>query len=207
MSTAYHPQTDRLSVRTIQTLEDMLRAYVIDFGGSWDTHLPLAEFFYNNSFHSSIRCAPFEALYRRKYRSHVLWADIRASQWIGLELVQETTDKVVLIKERLKAARDRQTAMLTIGKGKLAPRYVGPFEILERIGPIAYRLILPQEFSSVHDTFHVSNLKKRLADVNLYVPLEEIKVDKTLRFVEEPVEIMDREVKKLKCSRIPIAKV
>ncbi|GKA32877.1 reverse transcriptase domain-containing protein [Tanacetum coccineum] len=234
MSTAYHPQTDGQSERTIQTLEDMLRACVIDFGGSWDVHLPLAEFSYNNSYHSSIRCAPFEALYGRKCRSPVLWAEIRESRLIGPELVQETTDKVVLIKEKLKAARDRQKSyadnrrkplefevgdqvllkvspwkgVIRFGKkGKLAPRYVGPFEILEKIGPVAYRLRLPEELSSVHDTFHVSNLKKCLADANLHVPLDEIKVDKTLRFVEEPVEIMDREVKSLKRSKIPIVKV
>ncbi|GKB51935.1 putative reverse transcriptase domain-containing protein, partial [Tanacetum coccineum] len=108
MSTAYHPQTDGQSERTIQTLEDMLRACVIEFGGSWDVHLPLAEFSYNNSYHSSIRCASFKALYGRKCRSPVLWAKIRESRLIGPELVQETTDKVVLIKEKLKAARDCQ---------------------------------------------------------------------------------------------------
>ncbi|GJY44735.1 putative reverse transcriptase domain-containing protein [Tanacetum coccineum] len=108
MSTAYQPQIDGQSERTIQTLEDMLRACVIDFGGSWDIHLPLAEFSYNNNYHSSIRCAPFEALYGRKCRSPVLWAEIGESSLIGPELVQETTDKVVLIKEKLKAARDRQ---------------------------------------------------------------------------------------------------
>ncbi|GKF57861.1 hypothetical protein Tco_0171398 [Tanacetum coccineum] len=104
------------------------------------------------------------------------------------------TDKVVLIKEKLKA-------------GKLALRYVGPFEILERIGLVAYRLRLPEELSGVHDTFHVSNLKKCLADASLHVPLDEIKVDKTLCFVKEPVEIMDREVKSLKCSRILLVNV
>ncbi|GJW13873.1 reverse transcriptase domain-containing protein [Tanacetum coccineum] len=234
MSTAYHPQTDGQSERTIQTLEDMLRACVIDFGGSWDVHLPLAEFSYNNSYHSSIRCAPFEALYGRKCRSPVLWAEIGESSLIGPELIQETTDKVVLIKEKLKAARDRQKSyadnrrkplefevgdrvMLKVSpwkgvirfgkKGKLAPRYVGPFEILERIGLVAYRLRLPEELSGVHDTFHVSNLKKCLADASLHVPLDEIKVDKTLRFVEEPVEIMDREVKSLKRSKIALVKV
>ncbi|GJV58113.1 putative reverse transcriptase domain-containing protein [Tanacetum coccineum] len=90
------------------TLEDTLRACVIDFGGSWETHLPLAEFSYNNSYHVSIRCASCEALYRRKCRSHVLWAEVGENRLIGLEMVQETIDKVVLIKERLKAARDRQ---------------------------------------------------------------------------------------------------
>ncbi|GKB08078.1 putative reverse transcriptase domain-containing protein [Tanacetum coccineum] len=234
MSTAYHPQTDGQSERTIQTLEDMLRACVIDFGGSWDVHLPLAEFSYNNSYHTSIRCAPFEALYGRKCRSPVLWAEIGEGSLIGPELVQETTDKVVVIKERLQAARDRQKSyadnrrkplefevgdrvMLKVSpwkgvvrfgkKGKLAPRYVGPFEILERIGPVAYRLRLPEELSGVHDTFHVSNLKKCLADASLHVPLNEIKVDKTLRFVEEPVEIMDREIRSLKRSKISLVKV
>ncbi|GJW82725.1 putative nucleotidyltransferase, ribonuclease H [Tanacetum coccineum] len=234
MSTSYHPQMDGQIEDTIQTLEDMLRACVIDFGGNWDVHLPLVEFSYNNSYHSSIRCAPFEALYGIKCRSPVLWAEIRESSLTGSELVQETTDKVVLIKEKLKAARDRQKSyadnrrkplefevgdkvllkvlpwkgVMHFGKkGKLAPRYVGPFEILERIGPVAYRLRLPKELSEVHDTFHVSNLKKCLADANLHVPLDEIEVDKTLHFVEKPVEIMDREVKTLKRSRIPIVKV
>ncbi|GKE09965.1 hypothetical protein Tco_1413516 [Tanacetum coccineum] len=141
---------------------------------------------------------------------------------IGPELVQETADKVVLIKEKLKAARDRQKSyadnrrkplefevgdqvLLKVSpwkgvrrfgkKGKLVPRYVGPFEILKRIGPVAYRLRLPKELSEVHDTFHVSNFKKCLADANLHVPLDEIKIDKTLHFVDEPVEIIDREVK------------
>nr|GEZ48880.1 putative reverse transcriptase domain-containing protein [Tanacetum cinerariifolium] len=201
---------------------------------SWDVHLPLAEFSYNNSYHSSIRCAPFEALSGRKCRSPVLWAEIGENRLIGSELVQETTDKVVLIKEKLKAARDRQKryvdnrrkplefevgnqVLLKVSpwkdvihfrkKGKLAPRYVGPFEILKRIGPVAYRLRLPEELSSVHDTFHVSYLKKCLVDANLHVPLDEIKIDKTLHFVKEPVEIMDREVKSLKRSKIPIVKV
>ncbi|GKA48551.1 reverse transcriptase domain-containing protein [Tanacetum coccineum] len=234
MSTTYHPQTDGQSEHPIQTLEDMLRACVIDFGGSWNIHLSLDEFSYNNSYHSSIRCAPFEELYGRKCRSPKLWAEIGDSGIIGPELVQETTDKVVVIRDRLKAARDRQKSyannrrkplefqvgdhvMLKVSpwkgvvrfgkKGKLAPRFIGPFEILERVGLVAYRLRLPEELSRVHDTFHVSNLKKSLADANFYVPLDEIKVDKTLRFVEEPLEIVDHEVKTLKRSKIPIVKV
>ncbi|GJX34629.1 putative reverse transcriptase domain-containing protein [Tanacetum coccineum] len=99
MSTAYHPQTDDQSERTIQTLEDMLRAYVLDFGGSWDVHLPLVEFSYNNNYHSSVRCAPFEALYGRKCRSPIMWAEIVEGHLIGPELVQETTEKISQIKD------------------------------------------------------------------------------------------------------------
>ncbi|GJS49794.1 reverse transcriptase domain-containing protein [Tanacetum coccineum] len=234
MSTAYHPQTDGQSEHTIQTLEDMLRACVLDFRGSWDVHLPLVEFSYNNSYHSSVRCAPFEALYGRKCRSPIMWAEVGEGQLIGPELVQETTEKISQIKDRLKAARDRQKSYadkrrkpleFSVGdyvllkvspwkgvvrfgkKGKLAPRFVGPFEIIEKVGPVAYRLDLPEELNGVHDTFHVSNLKKCLADPTLQVPLDEIRVDAKLNFVEEPVEILEREFKKLKRSRIAIVKV
>ncbi|GJV86304.1 putative reverse transcriptase domain-containing protein [Tanacetum coccineum] len=156
----------------------------------------------SGSYHLSIQCAPFEALYGRKCRSSILWAEIGESSLIGLELVQKMTDKVVLVKENPKSG------VVRFGKkGKLALRYVGPFEIFERIGLVAYRLRLVEELNSVHQTFHVSNLKKCLTDVNLHVPLDEIKVDKTLRFVEEPVEIMDREIKKLKRRKIALVKV
>ncbi|GKA55735.1 reverse transcriptase domain-containing protein [Tanacetum coccineum] len=235
MSTTYHPQTDGQSERTIQTLEDMLRACILDFGGSWDVHLPLVEFSYNNSYHSSMRCAPFEALYGRKCRSPIMWAEVGEGQLIGPELVQETTEKISQIKDRLKAAHDHQKSyadkrrkplmfcsrvdyvLLKVSpwkgvvrfgkKGKLAPRFVGPFEIIEKVGPVAYQLDLPEELNGVHDTFHVSNLKKCLADPTLQVPLDEIRVDAKLNFVEELVEILEREFKKLKHSRIAIVKV
>ncbi|GJU35714.1 putative reverse transcriptase domain-containing protein [Tanacetum coccineum] len=173
MSTAYHPQTNGQSERIIQTLEDMLRACVLDFGGSWDVHLLLVEFSYNNSYHSSVRCAPFEALYGRKCRSPIMWAEVGEGQLIGHELVQETTEKISQIKDRLKAAR-----VIRFGKkGKLAPRFVGPFVIIKKVGLVAYRLDLPEELKSVHDMFHVSNLKKCLADPTLKVPLDEVQVD------------------------------
>ncbi|GJV17850.1 putative reverse transcriptase domain-containing protein [Tanacetum coccineum] len=234
MSTAYHLQTDDQSERTIQTLEDMLRACVMDFGGSWDVHLPLVEFSYNNSYHSSVRCAPFEALYRRKCHSPILWPEVREGQLIGPEIVQETTKKISQIKDRLKTTRDHQKiyaderrkplefnegghVLLKVSpwkgavrfgkKGKQAPRFVGPFEITDRINPVAYRLRLPKELNGVHDTFHMSNLKNCLADPTLHVPLEEIQVDSKLNFVEEPVEILEQEFKKLKRSRIAIVKV
>ncbi|GJX08681.1 putative reverse transcriptase domain-containing protein [Tanacetum coccineum] len=202
MSMAYHPQTDGQSEHTIQTMEDMLRVCILDFEGSWDVHLPLAE--------------------------------VEEGQLIRPELVQETTEKISQIKDRLKAARVRQKSYadkrrkpleFSVGdyvllkvlpykgvvcfgkKGKLAPRFVGPFEIIEKVGPIAYRLDLLEELNGVHDTFHVSNLKKCLADPTLQVPLDEIRVYAKLNYMEEPVEILEREFKKLKRSRITIVKV
>ncbi|GJU06705.1 putative reverse transcriptase domain-containing protein [Tanacetum coccineum] len=187
MSTAYHPQTDGQSERTIQTLEDMLRAYVMDFGKGWDRHLPLVEFSYNNSYHTSLKVAPFEALYGRKYRSPICRAEVGDAQLTAPEIIHETTEKIIQIKKRIQAARDRQKSyadrrhkplefkvgdkvmlkvspwkgVIRFGKrGKLNPRYIGPFRIIAK-------------------------------DYN---------------FIEEPVEINDREVKRLKQSRIPIVK-
>ncbi|GJY07079.1 putative reverse transcriptase domain-containing protein [Tanacetum coccineum] len=108
MSTAYHPQTDGHSERTIQTLEDMLRACVINFGKGWDRYLPLVEFSYNNSYHTSIKTAPFEALYGCKCRSPVCWTEVGDSQLTGLEIIHETTEKIIQIKSRIQAAHDRQ---------------------------------------------------------------------------------------------------
>ncbi|GJT11704.1 putative reverse transcriptase domain-containing protein [Tanacetum coccineum] len=186
------------------------------------------------SHHASIKGAPFEALYGRKCRSPVCWAEVGEVQLTGPEIVQETTEKIIQIKQRIQAARDRQKSyadlkrkpmefqvgdrvMLKVSpwkgvvrfgkRGKLNPRYVGPFKVLEKVRAVAYKLELPQELSRVHNTFHVSNLKKCYADEPLAVPLDGLHIDDKLHFVEEPVEIMDREVKRLKQSRIPIIKV
>ncbi|GKC08903.1 putative reverse transcriptase domain-containing protein [Tanacetum coccineum] len=189
----------------------MLRACVLDFGGSWDVHLLLVELLYNNIYHYSVRCAPFETLYGRKCHSPIMWAKVRESHLIGPELVQETTEKISQIKDRLKIARDRQKSYadrrrkpleFSVGdyvllkvspwkgvvrfgkKGKLVPRFVGPFEIIEKVGSLAYRLDLPEELNGFHDTFHVSILKKCLADPTLQVTFDEIQVDAKLNFVE-----------------------
>ncbi|GJT77549.1 putative reverse transcriptase domain-containing protein [Tanacetum coccineum] len=196
MSTAYHPETDGQSERTIQTLEDMLRACVIDFGSSWDRHLPLVEFSYNNSYHASIKAAPFEALYGRKCRSPVCWSEVGDSQLTGPEMVRETTEKIVQIKNRLLTARSRQKNYADV-RHKPMEFQVGDTVMLK----------LPDKLREIHSTFHVSNLKKCMADENLVIPREEIQLDDKLHFIEEPVEIIDREVKQLKQSRIPIVKV
>ncbi|GJY31308.1 putative reverse transcriptase domain-containing protein [Tanacetum coccineum] len=214
MSTAYHPQIDGQSERTIQTLEDMLRACVINFGNGWVKHLPPVEFSYNNSYHASIKATPFEALYGQKYRSPVCWVEVGQVQLTGPEMVQETTKKVIQIKQRMQAAHDRQKSyadlkrVVHFGKrGKLNPRYVGPFKVLEKVRSVAYKLELLQELSRVHNTFHVSNLKKCYSDEPLAIPLEGLHIDDKLHFIEEPVEIMDREVKRLKQRCILIVKV
>nr|GEY69437.1 hypothetical protein [Tanacetum cinerariifolium] len=176
-------------------------------------------------YYSSVKYAPFEALYGRKCQTPIAWAEVGESKLIGLEIIQETTDKIVQIKERLKTARDHQKScadhrrnllefsvddkvllkvsprkgVVHFGKrSKISSRYVGPYDIVKRVGPVAYRLRLPQELIGVHDKFHVSNLKKCLADANLHVSLEEVKIDDKLYFFKEPMEIMYREVKKLK---------
>nr|GFC78520.1 putative reverse transcriptase domain-containing protein [Tanacetum cinerariifolium] len=183
------------------------------------------------SYHSSIKAAPFEALYGRKCRSPVYWTEVGGAQILGPELIQETIEKIVQMKQGMQATRDQQKSyadlkhkpmkfqvgdklmlkvlpwkrVVRFGKrGKLNPRYVGPFKVLERIGDVAYKLDLLEELSRVHNTLHVSNLKKCHADEPLAVPLDELYLDDKFHFVEKPVEIVDREVKRLKRSRIPL---
>nr|GEY76999.1 putative reverse transcriptase domain-containing protein [Tanacetum cinerariifolium] len=209
MSTAYHSETDGQSERTIQTLEDMLRACAMDFGKGWEKHLPLGEFSYNNSYHASIKAVPFEALYDRKCRSPVCWSEVGDMQLTGPELIHETTEKIVLIRQHLQAARDQKRSYANVIRKPLefqaGDRVM--LKISPRKGPVAYKLELPEELNSVHNTFYISNLKKCLSDKYLIIPMKELKLDDKLNFVEEPVEIMDREIKKLRQSHISIIKV
>ncbi|GKC78607.1 putative reverse transcriptase domain-containing protein [Tanacetum coccineum] len=187
----------------------------------------------STAYHASIKAAPFEAIYCRKCHSPVCWVEIRQVQLTGPKIVQEITKKIIQIKQRMQVPRDRQKSyadlkrkpmdfqvrdkvMLKVSPwkgvvrfskwGKLNPRYVGPFKVLENVGSVAYKLELPEELGRVHNTFHVSNLKKCYADEPLAVPLEGLHLDDKLYFVEEPLEIVGREVKRLKRSRISLAK-
>nr|GEW09944.1 putative reverse transcriptase domain-containing protein [Tanacetum cinerariifolium] len=200
LSTAYHLETDGQSKRTIQTLEDMLRECVIAFGSSWDKHLPSVKFSYNNSYHASIKAAPFEALYGRKCRSPVCWSESYADPKRRLTEF-EVGDKVML-----KVSPWR--GVICFRKhGKLIPRFIRPFKVIERIGPVAYKLELPDKLCGIRYTFNVSNLKRCFMNDDVVIPLDEVQLEDKLHFIEKPVEIMDREVKRLKQIRIPIVKV
>ena len=233
-STAFHPQTDGQSERTIQTLEDMLRACILDFKGSWEKHLPLVEFSYNNSFHASIGMAPYEALYERKCRSPSHWDEVGERKLLGPEILQQTSDIINNIRQRMKVAQDRQKSyadtrrkdlefevgekvflkvaplkgVLRFGKkGKLSPCIIGPFEILERIGILAYRLALPPNLSSVHDVFHVSMLRKYVYDPTHVIEYEPLVVHENLTYEEKPVRILDRKDQVMRNRVIPLVKV
>lgn len=191
LSIAFHPQTDGQSERTIQTVEDMLRACVLDFQGGWEDHPPLVEFAYNNSYQASIGMAPYEALYGRPCRSPICWADVGEVVEMGLDLIRETTEKVKAIQQRILTAQSRKKSytdrrrrplefevsdhmflkispnrgLMRFGKkGKLSPQFIGPFEILTQVGETAYHLALPSQLAGVHDVFHVSMLRKNEPD-------------------------------------------
>jgi len=231
LSTAYHPQTDGQSERTIQTLEDMLRACVMDYGGSWDKHLPLIEFAYNNSYHASIGMPPYEMLYGRKCRTPSCWLEPGEKQFAGPELVQLTADKVNVAKEALRVARERQKSyadkkrrpfdfkegemvllkvspwkgVLRFGKrGKLSPRFIGPFKIIKKVNEQAFQLELPPELHAIHNTFHVCYLRKCYANEADVIPLEDVSINPNKQIVDEPVAIMGRKQKKLRRKTIDL---
>ena len=233
-STAFHPQTDGQSERTIQTLEDMLRSCVMEFGGNWDTHLPLIEFAYNNSFQASIGMAPYEALYGRQCRTPVCWDEVGERKLTSPDLVQITSDKIRVIRDRLKIAQDRQRSysdkrrkdlefqvgdrvflrvspwkgIIRFGRrGKLSPRYIGPYEVTARVGAVAYQLELPAELSRIHNVFHVSMLRKYLADPSHVLVEQPVELEENLSYPERPVQILDRKEQVLRKKTIPLVKV
>ena len=234
MSTTFHPQTDGQSERTIQVLEDMLRACVLDHKGSWEVHLPLVEFAYNNSYQASIQMTPNEALYRRPCRSPLFWTEVGESSITSPDLIRDTSEKVSLIRQRLLMAQCRQKSYADIrhrplefevgdhvflkvipkrgvvrfGKrGKLSPRFIGPFEILESIGIVAYRLDLPPNMSGIHEVFHVSMLRKYTPDPAHVVDWGQIEVDTDGTFEEGPVFILDSRDQVLRCKTVKLVRL
>jgi hypothetical protein len=218
-SSAYHPQTSGQTERVNQILEDMLRACVLEFPQKWDECLPLAEFSYNNSYQESIKMAPFEALYGRRCRTPLNWSEPGERYFFRLDMVKETEERVQRIIHNLKKAQARQKSYadkrrmplyflegdyvyLKVSpmkgvsrfgvKGKLAPRYIGPFPILEQCGPVAYRLQLPETLSAVHNVFHVSQLKKCLRVLDRTVEVTDVVLEPDLTYSEHPIRVLDQ---------------
>ncbi|PHT27962.1 hypothetical protein CQW23_32429 [Capsicum baccatum] len=204
LSTTFHSQTNSQDERTIQTLKDMLRSCVIDFKGSWIDHLSLVEFAYNNIYHTSIKMAPFETLYGRRCRSLIGWYECRQKSYADVrrrELQFEIGDWVFLKVSPMKG-------VMRFGKrGKLSPHYVGPYQILKKIGTLAYELELPASLGSIHPVFHISMLKKCIGDHSMVFPVKGIKVIDSLSYEKKPIEILDRQVRKMRSKEIVLVKV
>ncbi|WVZ75522.1 LOW QUALITY PROTEIN: hypothetical protein U9M48_023567 [Paspalum notatum var. saurae] len=225
-STAYHPQTDGQTERTNQILEDMLRTCAIQYGTSWDKCLPYAMFSYNNSYQASLKKSLFEALYGKRCRTPLFWNQTGEKQVFGRDIIRDAEQQLRIVQENLRIAQSRQRSYADVHrrdlsfrvddhmylkvspmrgirrfnmKGKLAPRYIGPFKILERKGEVAYRLELPPSLSGVHDVFHVSQLKKLPEE---QAPLEGLEVQEDLTYTEHPVKILDTSERNTRNKRI-----
>ena len=212
----------------------MLRACVLDWGESWEKHLPLVEFAYNNSFHTRIGMSPYEELYGRPCRTPLSWTQVGERSMLGPEIVEETTDKIRMVKEKMKEAQDRQKSyadrrrkhlefevddlvylkMITFkgrtrvsGRRKLDPRYLGPFRIIERVGAVAYKLNLPSAMDAFHNVFHVSQLRKCLTDQDIVLPEIPADLGKNLTLETRPVRIVDRTEKAMRKKTVPMIKV
>jgi hypothetical protein len=233
-SSTCHPQTDGQTERVNQILEDMLRACIIHYGMNWDKCLALAEFSYNNSYQSSFQMAPIEALYGRRCRTPLSWSKNGERQIFGPDLVIKAKDKVKLIQTNLKAAQSRQKSyadrrrkslQFQVGdyvylrvsptkgvqrfgiKGKLAPRYVGPFEITEACGPVAYRLHFPSQLTAIHDVFHISQLKKCIKVPTEIIEQQAIEIECDLCYVERPIQILDTKERTTRRRKIRMYKI
>ena len=235
LSTSYHPRSDGQTEIVNKILEDLLRACVLDFGGYWEDHIHLAEFTYNNSYQSTIGMAPFEALYGRPCMSPACWMDVGEGVLLGPDHVKETSNMIELIRHRMKTAQSRQKSyadrrrkpvefevgehvflkvspmkkVFRFGKsGKLTPRFIGPYEIIQRIGTLAYKLKLPEELSSVHPVFHVSQLRKWVHDKETILESPtQVSIQEDLVYAKEPVGIVAKEEKKLRNKVIKLVKI
>jgi hypothetical protein len=234
-SSAYHPQTDGQTERVNQIVEGMLRACIIHFDKSWEKCLALPEFSYNNSYQASLKMAPFEALYGRGCRTPLNWSQVGERKFFGPALVKEAEERVEVIKENLKAAQMRQNSYHDKGKavreyqvgekvnlrvsptkgvqrfgvkGKLAPRHIGPYEITERCGPVAYRIRLPERFAAVHNVFHVSQLRKCPHEPEMRVINEaNAWIQPDLSLVEHPIQILDTKKRKTRRRSVTMYKI
>jgi len=198
----------------------LLRAFVLEQGVSWVECLPLIQFTYRNSFHSSIGMAPFMALYGRRCRTPLCWFESGESALLGPDVVQETTEKIKMIQEKMKASQSRQKSYhekrrkdieFQVGNHvflRVNPvTGVGPFEIVEKIGAVAYRIALPPLLSNLHDVFHVSQLRKYVYDESHVIQVDELEVRDNLTVETWPVRVEDREVKRLRGKEIVLVKV
>ncbi|RZB46805.1 Transposon Ty3-I Gag-Pol polyprotein [Glycine soja] len=234
LSSTYHPQTDGQTERTIQTLEDLLRACIIEQQGSWMDCLPLIEFTYSNSYQASIGMAPFEALYGRKCKTPICWYDDGEAVLLGPEMLQQITEQVKLIREKIKASQDRQKSyydrrrkpldfqegehvflkvspVTEVGRAlksrKLTPKYLGPYQILKKVGPVAYQIALPPSLSNFHPVFHVSQLRWYHPDPSHVLAVDEVQVKDNLTYKAQPQKITDRRMKSLRGKEITLVKV
>jgi hypothetical protein len=233
-STAYHPETDGKTERMNQTLEDMLFMYVMDQQKHWEEFLPLVEFAYNNNYQSTIKMVPFEFLYGRPCRTPLSWDRLKDRVLVGPEAIQEMEEKMQTIRQRIKEAQDRQKSYanahrvdrsyevgdrvflwvkphkssIKFGKGtKLSPRFMGPFEIVERKGPVAYRLALPDSLRRMHDVFHVSVLRHYISDPTHVIDMSSLQVSNEGALMAEPVHILDHRVRQLRRRTVDQVKV
>jgi len=234
MSSAYHLQTDGQSERTIQSIEDLLRTCVLDHLGAWDEVLPLVEFTYNNSFHASIGMTPFEALYGRRCKTLLCWYQDGESVVVGPELLRQTTEKIKLIKERMETSQSRQKSYAdqrrrplefaagdhvflrithttgvgrTIRSRKLSPKFIGLYQILRRIGPVAYEIALPPQLANLHSVFHVSQLRKYVSDPSHVLEVEDLKIRNDLSVEVQPVGLGDSQTRQHRGKTISLVQV
>jgi hypothetical protein len=233
-SSAYHPQTDGQTERVNQILEDMLRACILQYDTNWDKYLSLAEFSYNNSYQTSLKMAPFEALYGRRRRTPLSWSQTGERKIFGPDLVTEAEEKVKIIQNNLKAAQSRQKSYADIRrrplqfqvgdfvylrvsptqgiqrfdvKGKLAPRYIGPFEIIEVCGPVAYRLQLSPQLAAIHDIFHISQLRRCVKVPTEIIDPQAIEIESDLTYTEHPIRVLDTKKRSTRRETIKMFKI